>query len=82
MASPLLNIHCISEIGCKYPTVLKVAMDDGTVQEYVLNAKVQPPVRFDFQEMMNSTMEHMDSLFDCFEIVEPDGTRHKKYRNG
>ena len=39
MAKPLLDIHCKTESFCEYPTVLKVAMDDGTIQTYVLENK-------------------------------------------
>lgn len=41
MAKPLLNIHGRTESSCEYPTVLKVPMDDGTVQTYVLENKVE-----------------------------------------
>lgn len=39
MAKPLLNIHGETESFCEYPTVLKVPMDDGTIQTYVLENK-------------------------------------------
>ena len=39
MAKPLLNIKGMTESFCEYPTVLKVPMDDGTVQTYVLENK-------------------------------------------
>ena len=39
MAKPLLNIYGKVETLCEYPTVLKVPMDDGTVQTYVLENK-------------------------------------------
>ena len=39
MAKPLLNIHGKTEAFCDYPTELKVPMDDGTVQTYVLENK-------------------------------------------
>ena len=41
MAKPLLNLHGQHEPYCEYPTMLKVAMDDGTVQTYVLENKTQ-----------------------------------------
>ena len=41
MAKPLLNIHGKAEDFCEYPTELKVAMDDGTVQTYVLENKTE-----------------------------------------
>ena len=40
MARPLLKIHCITEGGCDYPVALRVAMDDGTVQTYALENKM------------------------------------------
>ena len=39
MAKPLLNIHSENEPYCDYPTALKVPMDDGTIQTYVLENK-------------------------------------------
>ena len=42
MAKPLLDIHCVTRPGCKYPVALKVAMEDGTVQEYTLNCNSIP----------------------------------------
>ena len=39
MAKPLLKIHGETEPYCDYPTVLKVPMDDGTIQTYVLENK-------------------------------------------
>ena len=42
MAKPLLDIHGVRRPGCEYPVVLKVAMDDGTVQEYALVNDVSP----------------------------------------
>ena len=39
MAKPLLNIHSENEPYCEYPTTLKVPMDDGTIQTYVLENK-------------------------------------------
>lgn len=41
MAKPLLDIHGICEDYCEYPVELKVAMDDGTVQTYVLENKTE-----------------------------------------
>lgn len=40
MARPLLKIHCIEKEGCDYPVAVKIAMDDGTVQTYALENKV------------------------------------------
>ena len=37
MAKPLLNIHSENEPYCDYPTTLKVPMDDGTIQTYLLH---------------------------------------------
>ncbi len=50
MAKPLLNIHCLQEPLCDYPTKLRVPMDDGTVQTYVLVNKTQ----FQFQKVIES----------------------------
>ena len=79
MAKPLLDIKTQCDPGCKYPTALRVAMDDGTVQTYLLQCQPEP-VKFNMEEFMNHAMDAFDELFDCFEVVEPNGTRHKKYR--
>lgn len=50
MANPLLSVHCQHEAFCKYPTALRVAMDDGTVQTYVLQNKTD----YQFQKVMES----------------------------
>ena len=44
MAKPLLNIHCKTEPECEYPTDAWLAMDDGTVQKYVLVSR--PDLKF------------------------------------
>lgn len=50
MAKPLLKVHCINEDYCDYPVAVKVAMDDGTVQTYVLEHKTD----YQFQKVMDS----------------------------
>ena len=41
MANPLLEIHCVNEPYCNYPTAVKIAMDDGTIQTYELKNKME-----------------------------------------
>lgn len=53
MANPLLSVHCQHEHYCKYPVALRVAMDDGTVQTYVLQNKTE----LQFQKVMESLQE-------------------------
>lgn len=49
MAKPLLNIHIAeSEPFCEYPTAIKIAMDDGSVQTYVLERKTE----YQFSQVM------------------------------
>ena len=50
LAKPLLHLHCIYEPYCEYPVVAKIAMDDGSVQTYVLENKMD----FQFQRVMES----------------------------
>ena len=73
MAKPLLNIHCIYDKNCKYPTGIRVAMDDGSVQTYLLKVDQNP----NFVEAMNA----LERMFDCFQVTgykyEP---RKRKYR--
>jgi len=46
MAMPLLKgIHCIEEPCCEYPVAVRLAMDDGSIQTYVLENSVSPKVR-------------------------------------
>ena len=40
MVKPLLDINCQYDRGCEYPTVLRIAMDDGTVRNYVLENEI------------------------------------------
>ena len=49
MAKPLLNIHGKVETLCEYPTELKIPMDDGTIQTYVLANKTD----IQFENMMH-----------------------------
>ena len=48
MAKPLLNIHGETEPCCQYPTVLKIPMDDGTIQTYALENKTD----YQFENVM------------------------------
>jgi polyribonucleotide nucleotidyltransferase len=41
MAKPLLKIHCITEPYCQYPVAVRITMDDGTVQTYSLDNKME-----------------------------------------
>lgn len=42
VAKPLLNIHVAeTEPYCDYPTAVKIPMDDGTIQTYVLLNKTE-----------------------------------------
>lgn len=40
MAEPLLNVYCQRKPCCEYPVTLRIAMDDGTVQTYVLQSQM------------------------------------------
>ena len=51
MAKPLLDILCTKgEPYCPYPIEMKVTMDDGSVQTYVLQNKTE----FQFRAVMDS----------------------------
>lgn len=41
VAKPLLDIHCEYEPYCEYPSAIRVAMDDGTIQTYALLNKTE-----------------------------------------
>ena len=45
LAKPLLDVHCITDPECEYPSAVKIAMDDGTVQTYFLDCPINPNVR-------------------------------------
>lgn len=45
VAKPLLDVHCITDPECEYPSAVKIAMDDGTVQTYFLDCPINPNVR-------------------------------------
>ena len=73
MAKPLLNIHCIEDKYSEYPVQLKVTMDDGTVQTYNLEQKVEPH----FEEAMDA----LDRMFACIQIgYQYEPQRQRKYR--
>ena len=75
MAKPLLNVHCITEESCKYPTALKVPMDDGTVQTYNLVCNEHP----NFKEAMDA----LDRMFECIHVgyqYEPVVRNRRKNR--
>lgn len=67
MAKPLLDVVCITEESCEYPTALRVNMDDGTVQTYVLQYDTHPNFK-----------EAIDALNRMFESVEIVGYRYKE----
>ena len=48
VARPLLDINCITEPSCDYPVAVKILMDDGTVQTYALENKMD----LQFQKVM------------------------------
>ena len=50
MARPLLDLYYETEPCCDYPTVVKVAMDDGSIQTYVLQNKTD----YQFRTVMES----------------------------
>jgi len=51
MAKPLLDILCTqTEPYCPYPIEMKVTMDDGSIQTYVLQNKTE----FQFHAVMDS----------------------------
>ena len=60
MPKPLLNIHSKYEPFCEYPTVLRVAMDDGTIQTYVLESKTT----YQFDNVMKC-MKRMKLGYQC-----------------
>lgn len=60
MARPLLDIHCINEPYCDYPVAVKIAMDDGTVQTYTLDNKMD----MQFQKVMDS-LNKMTVGYQC-----------------
>jgi hypothetical protein len=50
VARPLLDIHCITDEYCDYPVAVRIAMDDGTIQTYTLDAKED----YQFKKVMDS----------------------------
>lgn len=57
---PLLHLHGEYEDGCQYPTVLKVPMDDGTVQTYELENKTE----YQFDNVMKC-LKRMKVGYQC-----------------
>lgn len=69
MAKPLLHIHCINEPYCDYPVAVKVAMDDGSVQTYVLENKT------DFQ--FKKVMESLDNITVGYQYKPRHGRKNR-----
>lgn len=69
MAKPLLHIHCITEKYCDYPVAVKVAMDDGSVQTYVLENRTQL--------MFNNVMDSLKKM----EVGYQYQPKHSKKKN-
>lgn len=69
MAKPLLHIHCITEKYCDYPIAVKVAMDDGSVQTYVLENRTQL--------MFNNVMDSLKKM----EVGYQYKPRHGRMKN-
>lgn len=57
---PLLHLHGEYEDFCEYPTVLKVPMDDGTVQTYELENKTE----YQFDNVMKC-LKRMKVGYQC-----------------
>lgn len=74
MAKPLLDVHCVCDSGYKYPTCLKVAMDDGTVQTYVLHVEQQP----NFTEAMQALDRMMDMAREIGYKYSPKRNRRNR----
>jgi hypothetical protein len=70
MAKPLLHIHCINEQYCDYPVAVKIAMDDGSVQTYVLENKT------DFQ--FRKVMESLDNITVGYRYEPKHGKRKNR----
>ena len=51
---PLLDIHCQYDSYCEYPTVVKLTMDDGSVQTYILQNKTE--------YQFNKVLENLDKM--------------------
>ena len=56
MAKPLLKIHCIVEPYCEYPVALRIEMDDGTVQTYSLENKME----YKFNNLLKSVKKSVE----------------------
>ena len=73
MAKPLLDIHCKNEAFCEYPTVLKVAMDDGTIQTYVLEKRTE----YQFANIM----KNLKNMKVGYQYNEPRKRRSRLHRS-
>lgn len=60
MAKPILDINCITEPYCEYPVAVRLLMDDGTVQTYGLENKMD----FHFQKVMEC-LHKMEVGYKC-----------------
>ena len=56
MKRPLLDIHCHYDPYCEYPTVVRLTMDDGTVQNYILQNRTE----YQFRKVLDC-VDRMDA---------------------
>ena len=76
MAKPLLDIHCIEEQYCDYPVAVKIAMDDGTIQTYTLDHKVD-------MQLINLTdrLNRFTEMTVGYMRKEPKGKKKRRLHN-
>ena len=72
MAKPLLNIYGKREPFCDYPTVLRIAMDDGTVQKYILEN------RSEYQ--FNNVLKCINRMAVGYQYKEPVNKRKRRLK--
>ena len=70
MAKPILDVTYYTEPFCEYPTIVKHLMDDGTVQTYVLQNKV------DYQ--FKAIYDGLSKLRACAEGYQYKPGKHEK----
>ena len=72
MAKPLLNILCTKEEPyCPYPIEMRITMDDGSIQTYVLQNKTE----FQF----NTVMDCLDRMCGTCGYRPPE-IKRRRYR--
>ena len=74
MAKQLIDVHCIREDYCEYPVAVRILMDDGTVQTYGLENKME----YKFNNLMKAVRKSVEI---GYQYKRPTKRRSRTHRS-